>query len=93
MKTALKAFALSLLISGSCGFATPPAAGNSSTNPAGSNSSVSAQDLRVAAVAIGAVVAYDYVQQYVLAPYVKRVPVIGGVLETVRNAVDIKKRN
>jgi hypothetical protein len=50
-------------------------------------------DVHTALVAVAAVVVYDKLQEYVLAPYVKHVPLVGGALETVRNVLDFKTRN
>jgi hypothetical protein len=91
MKTALKTFALCLLFSGSCGFATP--LNSEAPHAEAAKAWDLSKDVHITVVAITAVVAYDYVQEYVLAPYVQEVPVIGRALEFVRNAIDIKKRN
>jgi hypothetical protein len=80
MKTAFKSLALGLLVSSSCGFAA---------QSFGEDLQKSLTLPNVAAIIlVGA--AYDKLQEYVLAPYLKQTPVVGGALEFVRNLLDTK---
>jgi hypothetical protein len=89
MKTIFKSLALALLVSSSCGFAINP-------DPGAVPSSSFAAEVAACLTPVNAVagviiiVAYEKLQEYVLAPYVKQLPYVGGTLETIRNFIDLK---
>lgn len=99
MKTVLRATALAVVMSCSVGLADGGSGANSTpslqdrgTALVGKFNPMNLDNIADAVYVIGVVVAYDKIQEYVLAPYVQKVPVLGKYLEKVRALVDIKNR-